>query len=167
MPVLSVVVPCYNEEEVLPKLYPELCRVAESMGELTFEFDFVDDGSSDGTKALFERWQKEDNPFPIRCCYKENGGKCRAINYGLRLAQGELFFTVDSDDYLTDDALEKVVLWESMLPKDQKFCGIVANRGHSPTETPNTRFEEAYLDGNLEAAIRQLARKRRMKSDPL
>ena len=83
-----------------------------------------------------------DSPFPIRYCYKENGGKCRAINYGLKLAQGELFFTVDSDDYLTDDALEKVALWESTLPKDQKFCGIVANGGQSPTETPNTRFEE-------------------------
>ena len=55
---------------------------------------------------------------------------------------------MDSDDYLTDDALEKVALWESTLPKDQKFCGIVANGGQSPTETPNTRFEEAYLDGN-------------------
>ena len=55
MPVLSVVVPCYNEEEVLPKLYPELCRVAESMGELTFDFDFVDDGSSDGTLEIRRR----------------------------------------------------------------------------------------------------------------
>ena len=66
----------------------------------------VDDGSADNTWELFERWQKEDNPFPIRYFKQENGGKCRAINRGLELAQGELFFTVDSDDYLTDDALE-------------------------------------------------------------
>ena len=67
---------------------------------------------------------------------------------GVDFAEGRLFFNVDSDDYLTDDALEKVALWESALPKDQKFCGIVANGGQSPTETPNTRFEEAYLDSN-------------------
>ena len=60
MPVLSVVVPWYNEEEVLPKRDPELCRVAESMGELTFEFDFVDDGSSDGTLDILRRLSRED-----------------------------------------------------------------------------------------------------------
>ena len=141
---ITVFTPTYNRAYILENLYRSLQRQSFT----DFEWLVVDDGSSDGTKALFERWQKEDNPFPIRYCYKENGGKCRAINYGLRLAQGELFFTVDSDDYLTDDALEKVALWESTLPKDQKFCGIVANRGHSPTETPNTRFHEAYLDGN-------------------
>ena len=144
---ITVFTPTYNRAYILENLYRSLQRQSFT----DFEWLVVDDGSSDGTKALLERWQKEDNPFPIRYCYKENGGKCRAINYGLKLAQGELFFTVDSDDYLTDDALEKVALWESALPKDQKFCGIVANGGHSPTETPNTRFEEAYLDGNLEA----------------
>ena len=144
---ITVFTPTYNRAYILENLYRSLQRQSFT----DFEWLVVDDGSSDGTKALFERGQQEDNPFPIRYCYKENGGKCRAINYGLKLAQGELFFTVDSDDYLTDDALEKVNRWEAALPKDQKFCGIVANRGHSPTETPNTRFEEAYLDGNLEA----------------
>ena len=141
---ITVFTPTYNRAYILENLYRSLQRQSFT----DFEWLVVDDGSSDGTKALFERWQQEGNPFPIRYCYKENGGKCRAINYGLKLAQGELFFTVDSDDYLTDDALEKVALWESALPKDQKFCGIVANGGQSPTETPNTRFEEAYLDGN-------------------
>ena len=130
---VTVFTPTYNRAYILENLYRSLQRQSFT----DFEWLVVDDGSSDGTKALFERWQKEDNLFPIRYCYKENGGKCRAINYGLKLAQGELFFTVDSDDYLTDDALEKVALWESTLPKDQKFCGIVANGGQSPTETPN------------------------------
>jgi len=79
---------------------------------------------------------------------QENGGKCRAINKGLELAQGELFFTVDSDDYLTDDALEKVARWEAELPKDQKFCGFVANRGTAPDSTPNTMLPEPYVDSN-------------------
>ena len=105
---ITVFTPTYNRAYILENLYRSLQRQSFT----DFEWLVVDDGSSDGTKALFERWQQEDNPFPIRYCYKENGGKCRAINYGLKLAQGELFFTVDSDDYLTDDALEKVAIWE-------------------------------------------------------
>ena len=69
-----------------------------------------DDGSADQTQELFEAWLKEENPFPIRYFKQENGGKCRAMNRGLEMAQGELFFTVDSDDYLLDTMLEKLFL---------------------------------------------------------
>ena len=65
----------------------------------------------------------------------------------MKLAQGKLFFTVDSDDYLTDDALEKVARWESELPKDQKFCGFAGNLGVTPEQTPNRLFEGGYWDG--------------------
>lgn len=76
----------------------------------------VDDGSTDHTEELFNQWKEEDNSFPIRYYRQPNGGKCRAINHALDLAQGRLFFTVDSDDFLTDDALEKIAKWESLLP---------------------------------------------------
>ena len=91
--------------------------------------------------------QGEENPFPIRYVYQENGGKCRAINRGLKEADGRLFFTVDSDDYLTDDAIEKVIRWDGELPKDGHFCGYVGNRGITPTQTPNRLFPGGYLDG--------------------
>ena len=66
----------------------------------------------------------------------------------MELAQGELFFTVDSDDYLTDDALEKVVAWDAELPNKEQYCGFVGNRGTTPMETPNRLFEGGYLDGS-------------------
>ena len=56
---------------------------------------------------------------------------------------------MDSDDYLTDDALEKVAQWEESLPKDKKYCGVVGNLGTSPTETPNAPWPEPYRDANL------------------
>ena len=130
---ITVFTPTYNRAYILENLYRSLQR--QSYGD--FEWLVVDDGSSDGTEALFDRWRRQ-----------ENGGKCRAINHGLKLARGELFFTVDSDDYLTDDALEKVARWEAELPKDGKFCGIVANRGYAPDNTPNQLFDGAFLDGN-------------------
>lgn len=141
---ITVFTPTYNRAYIIETLYRSLQRQTYT----DFEWIVVDDGSSDNTEEMFAQWIGEDNPFPIRYHKQENGGKCRGINRGLEMAQGELFFTIDSDDYLTDDALEKVVRWEMELPKDQKFCGIIANRGYSPDYTPNTLFEGDYLDGN-------------------
>ena len=76
----------------------------------------------------------------IRYYKKENGGKHRAINYALDKAKGELFFTVDSDDYLTNNALEKINKWENKLYKSKKFAGIVANLGTDEHKTINNFF---------------------------
>ena len=140
---ITVFTPTYNRAYILENLYRSLQRQSYT----DFEWLVVDDGSSDGTDKLFEAWQKEDNPFPIRYVRQENGGKCRAINHGLALAQGELFFTVDSDDYLTDDALEKVDRWEKELPRDGNFCGFAGNMSTGAEPSPDTLFPGGFLDG--------------------
>ena len=140
---VTVFTPTYNRAYILGDLYHSLQRQTC----MDFEWLIVDDGSVDDTKALVASWQGEENPFPIRYVYQENGGKCRAINRGLKEADGRLFFTVDSDDYLTDDAIEKVIRWDGELPKDGHFCGYVGNRGITPTQTPNRLFPGGYLDG--------------------
>ena len=140
---VTVFTPTYNRAYILGDLYHSLQRQTC----MDFEWLIVDDGSVDDTKALVASWQGVENPFPIRYVYQENGGKCRAINRGLKEADGRLFFTVDSDDYLTDDAIEKVIRWDGELPKDGHFCGYVGNRGITPTQTPNRLFPGGYLDG--------------------
>ena len=140
---VTVFTPTYNRAYILGDLYHSLQRQTC----MDFEWLIVDDGSADDTKALVSSWQGEENPFPIRYVYQENGGKCRAINRGLKEADGRLFFTVDSDDYLTDDAIEKVIRWDGELPKDGHFCGYVGNRGITPAQTPNRLFSGGYLDG--------------------
>ena len=102
---ITVFTPTYNRAYIIEDLYRSLQRQTYR----DFEWLVVDDGSADNTKELFERWQQEYNPFPIRYVRQENGGKCRAINRGLELAEGRLFLNVDSDDYLTDDAIEKIL----------------------------------------------------------
>lgn len=140
---LTIFTPTYNRAYIIEQLYRSLrCQACTD-----FEWLVIDDGSSDGTEALFDCWCKEENPFVIRYYRQENGGKCRAINRGLDLARGELFFTVDSDDYLTDDAVEKVLLWEASLPENGKFCGIAGNLGTAPDKTPNTPLNAPYIDG--------------------
>lgn len=143
---ITVFTPTYNRAYILSNLYHSLQRQTFR----DFEWLIVDDGSTDDTDKLVADWiEKDNNDFTIRYYKKENGGKCRAINYGVDLAQGLLFFNVDSDDYLTDDALEKVDSWEKLLPKDGKYCGVVGNLGTSETETPNTSFDGPFRDANL------------------
>ena len=142
---ITVFTPTYNRAYILENLYRSLQR--QSFRD--FEWLIVDDGSSDNTEEVIAAWQREGNDFPIRYYKKENGGKCRAINYGVDRAEGELFFNVDSDDYLTDDALEKVASWVETLPDDGSFCGVVGNLGTAPGQTPNTPIDGPWRDGNL------------------
>lgn len=151
---ITVFTPTYNRAYIIEKLYRSLQRQTY----WDFEWLIVDDGSTDGTEKLVQSWQDEGNDFAIRYYKKENGGKCRAINYGVDLAEGRLFFNVDSDDYLTDDALEKVAKWESELPGDGKFCGVVGNLGTSETETPNRPIQEPYRDASLLERYREVTR---------
>lgn len=141
---ITVFTPTYNRSRIIERLYKSLRRQTN----MDFEWLIVDDGSSDNTEEVIQSWQAENNTFPIRYYKKENGGKCSAINMGLELAQGELFFTVDSDDYLTDDALEKIISWESSLPKGQKFCGVAGNLGTAKDTTPNRIFDVPFFDGS-------------------
>lgn len=140
---ITVFTPTYNRAYILEALYRSLQRQTFR----NFEWLIVDDGSSDGTGELIRKWQLEENPFPIRYVLQENGGKCRAINHGLELAQGELFFTVDSDDYLLDNALETAVQWEATLPKGGRYCAISGNLGTAPGQTPNRPLPEPFFDG--------------------
>ena len=142
---ITVFTPTYNRAYIIENLYRSLQRQTFR----DFEWLIVDDGSSDNTAEVISAWQQDKNDFPIRYYKKENGGKCRAINFGADLAEGELFFNVDSDDYLTDDALEKVSRWVDTLPEGGNFCGVVGNLGTSPTQTPNTPMAAPYRDATL------------------
>ena len=142
---ITVFTPTYNRAYIINRLYESLQRQTFR----NFEWLVVDDGSVDETEELFTTWIKEENKFPIRYYKKDNGGKCRAINFALEFAKGRLFFIVYSDDYLTDDALEKIIAWEKSLPKDEKYCGVAGNLGMGQNSTPNTLFETEYYDGTL------------------
>ncbi len=93
---ISIVVPCFNEEEALPVYYREMSKIMERMPDVEFELIFVDDGSSDGTLQLLKDLNKTD----IRCRYlsfSRNFGKEAALYAGLRSAQGDYVATMDVD----------------------------------------------------------------------
>ena len=101
-PDISIVVPCYNEEESLPLFLRELERVAEQMrqtDDLTFEVVLIDDGSTDGTLATMKREaQRLPAHFTVRwASFSRNFGKEAALYAGLSHATGELVATMDAD----------------------------------------------------------------------
>ena len=141
---ITVFTPTYNRAYIIDKLYRSLQRQTYE----DFEWLVVDDGSSDDTSQLFDTWQKEDNFFPIVYHKTENGGKHRAINSGVGMARGELFFIVDSDDYLTDDALGKVVEWYDGIEDKQQFCGVAGLRGYDELRPIGSTFKGTHLDAS-------------------
>ncbi len=142
---ITVFTPTYNRAYIIETLFNSLKRQTFT----NFEWLIVDDGSTDNTESLINSYKKQNVPFEIVYIKQENKGKCHAINTGLDNATGRLFFTVDSDDYLTDDALEKIIKWESELPKEIPFCGLAANSGTLKSKTPNKIFETEYVDATL------------------
>ena len=142
---VTIFTPTYNRAYILEPLYRSIQRQTYR----NFEWIILDDGSTDNTEEVIQRWMKDNNDFPIRYYKQRNGGKCRAINKGLDLAEGELFFIMDSDDYLTDNALERVVYWESTIAGKPMYMGDVGNRGTSETYSPNRPLGAPYKDGNV------------------
>ena len=121
MKTLTVFTPAYNRAYTIHLCYESLCRQTCR----DFVWLVVDDGSTDNTKELIESWQKKDNGFEIRYVYKQNGGMHTAHNTAYENIDTELNVCIDSDDYMTDDAVEKIVnLWKEK--GDEKYAGIIA-----------------------------------------
>lgn len=119
-PLITVFTPSYNRKSCISKCYESLCAQTSH----NFEWLIIDDGSTDDTKSLIERWQKEQTDFPIRYCWKENGGLHTAYNRGIALANTELFVCIDSDDWMPPDAIEKIEsIWSEI--SDRNYVGIM------------------------------------------
>lgn len=118
--VVTIFTPTFNRGYIIEKLYHTLQRQTST----NFEWIVVDDGSSDNTEQLFQQWLAEDNNFTITYKKVENGGKHRAINIGTDLAKGLLFFIVDSDDYISDDAVETIIQMEQTIHDKEGFAGV-------------------------------------------
>lgn len=100
---LTVFTPTYNRAYCIENLYYSLC--AQTCRD--FVWLVVDDGSTDDTEEKI-RTLAESSDFDIKYVKKENGGKHTALMLGIELTETELFLCVDSDDTLTNDAVETV-----------------------------------------------------------
>lgn len=118
-PTLTIFTPAYNRAHLLPRLYESLCRQSSR----DFCWLIIDDGSTDNTRELVQGWIAEER-LPIRYEYKPNGGMHTAHNLAYRLIDTELNTCIDSDDYMPDDAVEKILhFWREKGSDD--VSGIV------------------------------------------
>ena len=101
---LTIFTPTYNRAHTIGRTYQSLCRQSSK----EFDWLIVDDGSTDHTAAIVEEWLSE-NKITIRYVYKENGGLYTGYNIAYSLIESELCVCVDSDDYMPDDAVEKIL----------------------------------------------------------
>lgn len=95
-PVISLVIPCYNEEEALPFLYAELCKVRSEMASNEFEFILIDDGSSDKTRDVLDALHEKD-PCVRYISFSRNFGKEAALLAGLKASRGTYIAVLDAD----------------------------------------------------------------------
>ena len=116
---LTIFTPAYNRAHTLHLGYEALLRQTCK----DFEWLIIDDGSTDNTRELVARWMKE-NKIPIRYHYQENQGMHGAHNTAYRLIDTELNTCIDSDDYMPDDAVEKIVTFWKKYGND-KVAGII------------------------------------------
>jgi len=114
MIIISVIVPVYNVENYLIKCLESL--VYQTLKDI--ELICVNDGSTDGSLAILEDYQKKFSQ--VKVYTKSNGGLSDARNYGLKHAVGEYIAFVDSDDYVSLNMFE--ILYEAIKQEEADLC---------------------------------------------
>lgn len=151
MATLTIFTPTYNREATLPRTYRSL-REQENKD---FLWLIVDDGSTDETRKLVEKWKKKEREFEIQYIYQENGGMHTAHNTAYAHIKTELSMCIDSDDRLAKGAVEKILKkWGEVKEKgyagiiglDADFYGQVIGKGF-PKNQKETTLSAYYASG--------------------
>jgi glycosyltransferase involved in cell wall biosynthesis len=120
VPILTIFTPTYNRAYCLHLGYEALKKQSVK----NFKWLIVDDGSTDETKALVNSWIGKEKTFEIEYVYKENGGLHTAYNKAIELMDTELCVCIDSDDYMSDFAVELILdKWSKDGTDD--YAGII------------------------------------------
>lgn len=127
---LTVFTPTYNRKAMLKRVYRSLLWQTEK----DFCWLIVDDGSDDGTDKEVEEFINE-GLLDIRYIRRENGGKMRAHNTGVKACGTELFVCLDSDDYFTKNAVEIIVRAWDKIRNDSRYAGLIAHKGADEAHT--------------------------------
>lgn len=143
--LITVFTPTYNRAHLLERLYISLCDQSYK----NFEWIIVDDGSKDNTETIVKKFVNE-NKINIRYCKQINSGKHIAVNKGIDLANGELFFIVDSDDKLPNNSLQ--ILHERYLPlqNDPTIAGISGRKAYFNHKIIGSSMDQDIICSSLD-----------------
>jgi glycosyltransferase involved in cell wall biosynthesis len=123
---LTVFTPTYNRVNLLDNVYQSLLQQSF----INFEWIVIDDGSKDGTDLLIKNFILEGK-ISITYYKQENKGKHFAINQGVKLAKGDLFLILDSDDKLPMDSLNIVNNFFEEIKYNKNIGGVAGRRNYS------------------------------------
>ncbi len=143
-PLVTCMVAVFNEEAVVEQCILSLLQQTYQNKEIIF----VDDGSTDKTAEVLERYAKDGR---IKVIYQKNAGKKRALGRAMREAKGSIFAFSDSDSVWAVDAIEKIVPIFSAFPKVGGVSGHF--RLKNSAENILTRAQDAWAEGQF--AIRK------------
>lgn len=119
--MLSICTPTYNRAYTLKRVYQSLLEQSDK----EFEWVIIDDGSSDGTKELVEKF-KEENKIHIIYSYHTNQGKHMSLDKAYKLSNFEYILCLDSDDWLVESAVEVINKdYNKFIKKSNKIAGAV------------------------------------------
>ena len=135
MDKISVIVPCYNEEEVLPLFYKEITRVAGEMNGQYIEVIFVNDGSRDGTLKLLKEFASNDERMKY-ISFSRNFGKESAMYAGLEHADGDFVVFMDADMQDPPSLLPKMY----DIVKNEDYDSVATRRVDRKGEPPVRSF---------------------------
>jgi|SRR5690554_151147 len=141
---LTIFTPTYNRAYIINNLYESLKRQTV----LDFEWLVIDDGSTDDTEVYFQNILNNSD-LDIKYIKKENGGKHTAANLAIEKAKGELFFVVDSDDFLADNAVERILFYYKQIKNDDSFCGVCGQKAFFNGETIGSNIDYKVLDTTI------------------
>ena len=148
MATLTIFTPAYNRAHTIGRTYESLCRQTCK----DFEWLVVDDGSSDNTRQLVEGWIAEGK-IAIRYIYQDNQGMHGAHNTAYRNITTELNTCIDSDDYMPDDAVEKIIAcWREH--GNDKLAGIIGLDATEDGKVIGTRFTDGMVTTTLQGFYR-------------
>ncbi len=121
--IISVVIPCYNEELTIPVIYEEMLFVTLKMNPVGFEYIFVDDGSSDGTMRIIHELSLQDDRVRY-VSFSRNFGKEAAIYAGLKKAIGDYVVFMDAD--LQDPPVLLIEMYDAI--KNEGYDSVATRR---------------------------------------
>ena len=119
--MISIITPTYNRAHLIDRVFNSLQKQTNK----NFEWLIIDDGSSDNTSEVVNTFTSTD--FNIHYHKKENGGKHTALNYGISRVKGDYILIVDTDDYLTENAIA-FINSKVKLINEKEVCGIAGRR---------------------------------------
>lgn len=120
MKQITVFTPAYNRADLLPRCYESMKKQTNQ----NFIWMVIDDGSTDHTLSLIQGYMNDSHEFEIEYYFKENGGLHTAYNEAIAHIKTPLCVCIDSDDWMPEDAIEKILSFWHENGSDQ-YAGIV------------------------------------------